>query len=176
MSHPVDHRIPHIDVGRGHIDLGPQHLLAVLVHAVLHILKQHKVLLHTAVTVGALLPRFRQCPTVFTDLLCGQVTDKCLALLDQLYRRLVHLVKIIGSKEQTILPVCSQPLDILLDGLHEFHLLLGGVRIVETHIKLAAVFLGQAVIQQYRLGMSDMQISVGFRRETCPHGLTMSLR
>lgn len=79
-------------------------------------------------------------------------------------------------RKESVLPVCSQPLYISLDRLYELCLLLGGVGIVKTQIEFAVVFLGQAVVQQNTLGMSDMKISVGFRRETGVYSIVYALR
>ena len=86
------------------------------------------------------------------------------------------MVKIVGCEKESVLPVCSQPLYISLDRLYELCLLLGGVGIVKTQIEFAVVFLGQAVVQQNTLGMSDMKISVGFRRETGVYSIVYALR
>ena len=68
-----------------------------------------------------------------------------------------------------ILPVCTKPFDILHNGIHKFHLFLGRIRIVESHMECAAILLCQSVIQKDRFGMSDMKISVWFRREPGAH-------
>ena len=84
------------------------------------------------------------------------------------------MVKIVGCEKESVLPVCSQPLYISLDRLYELCLLLGGVGIVKTQIEFAVVFLGQAVVQQNTLGMSDMKISVWLRWKSCMDGFAMS--
>ena len=146
MRHTVDDRITHIHIGRGHVDLGAQHLLSVPIHAVLHVLEQFQVLFHAAVPVRAVLARLGQRAAVFPDLLRAQVADVCLSLFDQLHRSLIHLREIIRREEQPVLPVRAQPLDIFLDRLHELYLLLGRVRVVKTHIKLAVVLFCQPVV------------------------------
>lgn len=55
VGHPVDDGVAHVDVGRRHVDLRPQHLLPILELPVLHSLKESQVLLHRAVPVGAVL-------------------------------------------------------------------------------------------------------------------------
>ena len=176
VRHTVNDGIAHIDVGRGHVDAGPQHLLPVPVLSVLHLLEQLQILLHRAGIIRVVFPRLGQASPVFTNLLRGQVRDIGLALFDQLHRRLVHLPEIIGGEEQPVLPVRPQPLDVLLDGFHEFDVLLGGVGVIEAHVEFAVVLPGQAVVQKYALGMSDMQVAVGLRREAGVHGLTCPLR
>ena len=57
-------------------------LVAVLAFTCLHLLKERQVLLYGTIAVGALLARLRQCASVFTDLICRQITDICLALAE----------------------------------------------------------------------------------------------
>ena len=52
--------------------------------AILDALEQIQFLFHTPVPLRTFPARFRQRASIFTDLLRGQVTDKCLALADQL--------------------------------------------------------------------------------------------
>ena len=144
VSHAVDHRIAHVHVGGCHIDPGAQHLFPVRVYAVFHIFKQGQILLHAASCGRVLLSRLRERPAVLPDLIRRQVRYIGLSLFNQLYGRLIHLVKIVGSEEQPVLPVRSQPLHILLDGVHEFLLFLGGIRVVKTEIEFAAVFSGKS--------------------------------
>ena len=145
-GHPVDDRIPHIDVAGGHVDLGPQHLFPVLIFALFHLLKQLQVLLNGPVPVGTLLARSLKVSPVLPDLLRAEIADKCLSLLDQQDGTLIHLLKIIGREKQPVLKVSSQPFYILDDGLDKFFLLLGRVGVVKPHIKLSAVLLGQPVV------------------------------
>ena len=92
------------------------------------------------------------------------------------HRALVHGLEIIRREEQPVLEVGSQPLYVLDDGLDELGLLFRRIGVVETEIELAAVFLRQAVIQKDRLGVSDMQVAVGLRRETGLHMVVDALR
>ena len=173
MGYPVDHRIPHVHVGRSHIDLGPEHLLSVFIFSFLHLFKKpqvlfHKpqVLFHRALPVGAVLPGLSQSPPVFPDLICRQVADISLSLADQLQGALIHHVEIVGRKVQVILPVRPQPFHIFLDGLHELRVLLGGIGIVKPQMEGAVIFLRQSGIQKNGFGVSDVEISVRLRRET----------
>ena len=62
-------------------------------------------------------------------------------------------------------PVEAEPVDIALDGVDVFLLLLGRIGVVEAQIALAAELLGDAEIQADGLGVSDMEIAVGLRRK-----------
>ena len=166
MGHTVEDRIAHIDVGAGHIDLGAQCLFSVRKLAGAHALKEVQIFLYAAVPVGIILPWLRECATVLPHLLRGQVRDIGLSLFDQFDSDFVHLLEIIGGKEQPVLIFSAQPLDIRLDGLDKFDLFLCRVGIVKTEIEFSAVLLCHTVIEQDTLGMTDVQIAVGFRGET----------
>ena len=176
MGHAVDDRVAHVDIGGSHVDLGTKHLLPILIFALLHLLKETQIFLHAPAAVRALLAGSIEIPAVLPDFLSRQVTDKGLALLDQKDGTFIHLFKIIGGKEKPVLKIRSQPLHILYNGLHKLRLLLGGVGVVKAQIKLSAVFLCQAVIQQNGLCMPDMQITVGLRREAGLHMIIYALR
>ena len=176
MRHTVQDRVTHVDIGRCHVDFGPQRLLAVGISAFLHLLKQPQVLLDTPLSVGIVFARFGQCAAVLSHLLCSQIRNVCLAFPDQFDRALIHLFKIIGGKEKSVLKIRPQPSHVLFDGLHELTLLLRRIRIVKTEIELTAVLLRQSCIQQYALGMPDMEIPVGLRRESGMHGIVSPFR
>ena len=65
-----------------------------------------------------------------------------------------------------LLPVCSQPFHIFLDGLHKLQILFGRIGIIESQMERAVIFFCQAIIQQYGFCMPDMQISIWLRRES----------
>ena len=143
MRHTVNYRITHVHIRGGHVDSGAQHLFPVGIPAVFHIFKQRKIFFHASCAGRILLAGLCQRTSVLPDLLCGKIGYISLSLFDQLNSGLIHLVKIIGGKEKPVLPVCAQPLYILLDGFHEFLLFLGGIRIIKTEIEFSAVFLCQ---------------------------------
>ena len=56
-------------------------------------------------------------------------------------------------------------MDILLDGLHELHILLGGVGVVHTQVAQTAVLFGGSEVYAQGLAVADVQIAVRFRRK-----------
>ena len=146
VRHTVNDRVSHIDVRGSHVDLRAEHFLSVFVFSCPHLLKELQVLLNGAVPVRTLLTRLFQGASVFPHLLRRKVADERLSLLDELHRALIHPVKIIGSKIQMVAPVRSQPFDILFDGIHKLHFLLGRIRIVKSHMERPAVLLCQPII------------------------------
>ena len=80
---------------------------------------------------------------------------------------------VVGSAvEEPVTPVKAQPVDILLDGLHELHILLGGIGVVHAEIADAAVFFCSTEVDDQGLAVSDVQIAVGFRGKTGMDSLT----
>ena len=166
MPDPVDDGIAHVDVRGGHVDLRPQDLGTVRELAGAHPGEKIKVLLDGAVAVGALFSGRRQRAAVFAHFTVGKLADIRLAEPDQLHRVFIKFFKIIRSEEQFVFPVRAEPADVLHDGLHVFGIFLCRIRVVETQMEGSSVFLRGAVVQADGLGMSDVQISVRFRRET----------
>ena len=175
-GHTVNHRVSHVDVGRCHVDFCTQHLLTVLVKTVLHIFKQRQIFLHGTIPVRAVLSGRIEVSPVFPDLLRRQITDIGLSFFDQLHRAFVHGVKIIGSKEQPVLEVGSQPFYICNDGFHIFGFFLRGIGIVKTEVEFSSILLCKTIVQKNGLGMSDMKIAVGLRREPGLDVVIYSLR
>src|SRR5262249_6289939 len=58
-----------------------------------------------------------------------------------------------------------KPAHVALDRIDILLLFLRGICVVETEVASAAEFLGNPEVQADRLGVSDMKIAVGFRRE-----------
>src|SRR3990167_2834469 len=78
----------------------------------------------------------------------------------------MQLVEVVGGVTLLAGPLEAQPLYVALDRVDVFLVFLGRVGVVEAQVALAAKLLGQAEVQADRLGMADMQVAVGLRRET----------
>src|SRR5690606_33823097 len=161
-----EHRVAQVDVRRGHGDLGAQGTGAVREVAGLHAGEQVEVLFYAAVAEWAVLARLVQAAAVFAHFLGIQVADEGFAGLDQVDGPLVQLIEIVGGIALGAGPFETQPLDVALDRVDVFLVFLGRVGVVETQVALAAEFLGQAEVQADALGVADVQVAVGLRRET----------
>ena len=166
---PVHDRIPHGDIGRGHVDLGPQDVGPVLKLPGPHPLEQIQVFFHGPVAIGALLARLGQGAPVLPHLVRAQVADIGLAHPDQLQGILVEFFIVIGGIVQTILPVETQPFHVADDRLHVFHAFPARIRVVHAQIAGAAVLGGDAEIEADGLGVSDMGVAVRFGRKAGGH-------
>ena len=171
---PVEHRVPHIEVSAGQIDLGPQGVLALRELAVLHPLEQVQALLDGPVPPGG-AGRSSGISTVLLELLRRQLADISQALLDEAHRLTIILVKVIRAVEEPVAPVKAQPVNILLNGVYEFLVLLGGVRVIHPQVAQAAELLRRAEVDGQRLAVPDVQVAVGLRREPGVDGHPLKL-
>ena len=89
-----------------------------------------------------------------------------LALLYEFYRKIPKLLEIIACVKNLI-PFEAKPLNIPLNSLNIFSILLLRVGVIHTEIAHAAIFTRHAKVDCYRLSMSDVQISIGFWRKAC---------
>ena len=63
-------------------------------------------------------------------------------------------------------PLETEPIDIFFNRIDILDILLDRVCIVEAKVAKATVALGKTEIKADTFGMADMQVAVGFRRET----------
>ena len=161
----VHDRVAEEHVRMGHVDLRAQDLRAVGELSGLHALEEVEVLLDRTVAPrrGGSGHRYRA--AVFADLLLGLVVDVCEPLPDELEGPLVELVEVVRGVA-LLRPVESEPVDVALDRVDVFDILLDGVRVVEAQVALASVLLSQSEVDADALGVSDMEVSVGFGRKT----------
>ncbi len=165
VTDAIHDRVAQVHVRRGHVDLRPQHARAVGEFTGLHAREQVEVFLNRTVTERAVLARFGQAATVFLGLLRGKVVDVGLAGLDQLDGPVVQLIEILRGVAHFTGPFEAQPFDVAFDGVDVFLIFLGRVGVVKTQVRDAAELLGQAEVDADRLGVADVQVAVGLRRE-----------
>ena len=142
----VQQRVAEHHVRMGHVDLRAEDLLPFRVLAGLHLAEELQVLLRGAVAPGARGAGLVHGAAVQADLLLVLVIDIGEAPLDEVLGPFVQLVEVVGRVE-FLVPMEAQPLDVLLDGVHVFGVLLRGVRVVVAEVRLAAVLLCEAEVQ-----------------------------
>ena len=174
MADAVDHRVAHVEVAGGQVDFGPEGILVVLELPGPHPGEQVEALLNGPIPVGGHGGGVQVAP-VLLELLGGQLTDVGQPLFDQLHGKLVVLLKVVGAVEEPVAPVEAQPVDILLNGLHELHILLGGVGVVHAQVAQAVILLRSAKIDAQSLTVADVQIAIWFRRKPGVYRLTRVL-
>ena len=160
----VHHRIAHVHVGRGHVDLGAQHARAVGKLALRHAGEQVEIFFHRAIAIRAFAAGLGQRAAVFADFVGGQVVNVGLAVLDQLDRPLVELVEVVGGVVEAV-PLEAQPAHVRHDGVDVLLLFFFRVGVVEAQVGLAAELVGQAEVEADGLGVPDVQVAVGLGRE-----------
>ena len=170
----VQQRVPEHHVGVSHVNLGAQHLLSFGILPGLHFPEELQILLHGAVPPGAGGAGLVHGSAVHADLLLRLVVHIGQTPLDEVLGPLIQLVEIVGCI-QLLLPLEAQPLDILLDGVHVLGVFLGGVGVVVAEVGFATVFLCQTEVEADALGVAQVQVTVGFRRETGHHGIYLTL-
>ena len=165
VDDPVEHRIAEVDVGRRHVELRPQHARAVGELAGAHAREEVEVLGHRSAPVRRIRAGRGQRPSRLADLLGRQVVDIGEAVPDEVdgpMRRAARSSPTRGtgcrpsrsrasgrpprSRRGTPAPPCR-------------------VRVVEAEVAVAAEFLRQAEVETDRLGVPDVEVAVGLRRE-----------
>ena len=163
VDDPVQHRVPQVDVGRGHVDPGPQHARAVGELAGAHALEEVEALLDRPVAPGAVPPRLGERAAVLADLVGGEVVHVGLAGPDEVDGPLVELLEVVRGEVQVLAPVEPQPADVGLDGVDVLLLFLDGVRVVEAQVAAAAELPGDAEVEADRLRVADVEVTVRLR-------------
>ena len=166
VNYAVDSGITHIHIGACHIYLCSEGTASVGELAVSHAAEQIEVLLGSSVSVGALLTCLGKRSSVLAHLLCVKVANVCLAVHNELFCILIALIKVVRAVENATVGSCSQPSQVLIDGLNVLHVLLSRVGIVIAKVELTAVLLSRLIVYEYSLCRADVEISVGLRWET----------
>ena len=165
-------RIAHVDVARGHVDLRAQRARAIGELAGTHALEQVEVLGDRAFAERRVAPGFGQRAAIFAHLVGIEITDKGLAVLDQLDRTSIEHLEIIRGMP-LLGPVEAQPAHVFADRLDILDVLARGVGVIETQIAGAAEITRDAEIQADALGMAEMQVAVRLRRKARLHDTGM---
>ena len=165
MLDTIEKRIAEHHVRARHINLRPEDFLAVSIFAGFHITENLEVLLHAPVSVRAFLARLGKSSSVLPDLVCAEIVNISLAVLDELDCTVVDEIKIVRS-EKHIFPPETEPLDILLDCVDIFDVLTGRIGVVKAEIAYAVVLLRRAEIYAQSLGVTDMEIAVRLGRKS----------
>ena len=157
--------VAQVEVGRRHVDFGAEGAGAIGELAGLHAGEEVEILFDGAIAVRAFGAGFGGGAAVLADLVGGEIADVGLAVFDELHGPVVELAEIIGGVEEAAFPIEAEPVDVVDDGIDVFRLFLAGVGVVEAQVGFAAELRGQAEIEADGLGVADVQVAVGLRRE-----------
>ena len=90
--------------------------------------------------------------------------------LNEVLGKLIHPVKVVGCVVEVdlfaVLPVKAEPVDAFLDRVNVLLVFLHRIGVVKAHVAVAAVVTRQPKVQADTLGVTDVEVAVGFRRET----------
>ena len=165
VADAVEHRVAHVEVAGGEVDLCAQRVFALRELSRAHAAEQVETFRNRPVA-----PRADgggvHVPAVFAELLRRELAHVGQPLFDQLHGVLIVLLKIVGAEEKPVAPVKAQPVNILLNGFDELVVLLGGVRVVHAQVADTAKFFGHAEINAQRLAVPNVQVAVRLRRKT----------
>src|SRR6185437_2141621 len=95
---------------------------------------------------------------------------------DQMLGPCVKLLEIVRRMEEILPPIEAEPAHIALDRVDIFLIFLGRIGVVVAQIAAAAELFGDTKIQAYRLGVTNVQIAVGFGREARDDRLVLPRR
>ena len=170
VANAVQRRIPHIEVGRSHINARAQHISAVGKLPGPHPPEQVQAFRRRAVAMRTFLPRLRQRPPIGAHFLRRQAVHISVAVPDQLLGVLIQLLKVIRGVIQMLAPVEPQPPNIRQDGLHILNILPRRVGVIKPHVAARPrVLLAHAKIEADGLGVPNVQVAVRFRRKARHH-------
>ena len=137
--------------------------------ALAHCTEDAQVFLGRAVAEGRILARLAQRAAVGAHLVGALLVDVRVTCLDQMFGELIHPVKVVGGMVEVVLavalPVKAHPAHAFLDGVDVFLIFLDRVGVVKAHVAHALIVGGQTEIQTDALGVTDVQIAVGFGRK-----------
>ena len=138
--------------------------------AVAHFAENAQVFFRAAVSIGRVLARLEKRTAIGAHFVGTLLVDVSVAGLDQMFGKGVHPIKIIGRMIKVIfralLPVKAHPADAFLDRVNVLLVFFHRIGVVKAHVADTFVIGRQSKIQADALGVTDMQIAVGFGRKT----------
>ncbi len=132
-QNPIHDRVTKIHVGRRHVDLGTQRSRAVGEFTVTHPAEQIQIFFDAAVTIGAVATRFGQRAAVLACFVTRQIANVSVTFADQFFGPLVQLIKIVAGEVQVV-PLETQPANVVLDRIDVFDFFLGRIGVVEAEV------------------------------------------
>ena len=114
VTDAVEDRIAQVDVGRSHVDLRAEDVLAIGKFSGFHSAEQVEIFLDRALAVWAVLAGLGQRAAERAHFLGGETVHIRFALLDKIFGALIKFIEIIGRVVEVRAPVEPEP----PDGIH----------------------------------------------------------
>ena len=166
LADPVHRGIAQVEVRRGHVDLGAQHARAVGELPRPHPREEVEVLLDGPVPPRAHAARLGERAAGGAHLLGALVVDVRAARPDELDGPVVELLEVVRGVIQVRAPVEAEPAHVGHDRVDVLDGFLGRIGVVEAQVAAPARVLGgQAEVEPDGLGVADVQVAIGLRRE-----------
>ena len=176
MADAVHDGVTQLPVGVRHVDAGAQHLHSVAVLASTHTIEQVEVDFDAAIAKRAVGARLPDGPARGHDGIGILVVDIGDTLADELLCPLVELLETVGRVLDPAVPLEAQPADVLLDGRDEVDMFRHRVGVVHAQVADSVEVFGHAEVETDGLGVADVQVAVGLRREPGDHPATVDPR
>ena len=165
VADAIDRRVPHVDVGAGHVDLQAQHVCAVRKLARAHAAEEVEVLGNAAAAIGAVDARLGQRAARGAHLFRRLAVHVGEPLADEPFREAIEVVVVIRGVIAVPAPVVAQPAHGIGDRVLVLDFFLERIRVVVTQVAGAVVLGGEPEVEDDRLGVSVMQVAVRLGRE-----------
>ena len=169
MTDAIGQRVAQVDVAGSHVDLQAQHHGAIGEFASRHAAKQIEALRSRAIAPGRVGARLRQGAAILADLVGTLLVNIGVPSFDESLGKGIKKIEVVGGKVEIVfafeLPAKPQPCHGLDDRVDVFLFFLGRVGVVETHVTGTTETFGKTEVEADRFGVTEMQITVGFRRE-----------
>ena len=172
VHYTINDRIAEVHVRIRHVNFGTEHHSTFCYFTCIHLLEQGETFFYWAVAVGTFHTRLGRSTFLLCDLLGSLLVNICFTFFNEADGKVPQLLEVIG-RIVFITPLVTQPLNIFLDGFYIFHIFLGRIGIIETQIADAIVVGCNTKIKANSLGVTDVEVSVGFGRETRLHLTTV---
>ena len=163
----VDDRVAQIHIARFHVNLCPERIATFRELALAHTAEKVETFFFRPISPGAVFAPRCQSAAVFSYFLRGLFADKGKALFNQFLRALIDLFEKIGGVEKTLLPVITEPVNIVLDGAYKGLIFFDGIRIVHAEIAQPVEDLGHAKVNDNGFCVTDVKKAVGFGWKAC---------
>lgn len=170
ISDSVDNWISEGGVGVLVIDLSSEHGFTLIPETSLHFLEDSEVFLDWSISEGTWC-------SILSGLLhfvLGLVADVGLALLDELDSKIVKDLEVIGGVGGSP-GLVAEPGDVFDDVINIFLALSFWVGVIESQVTISLVLTGEFELESHRLGVSDVEVTIGFRGESGEDLVTESL-
>ena len=143
------------------IDFCSQGISSLFVKTHLHLFEQSQVLINRSISVL----RWKSLSSFLPHFLSRLRTHKGVSLFDQSNCVIIEKIEVIRSVSD-FPRLISHKLDVFFDVVNVFDVLFGWVSVIKSQVAISLGYLGLHEVESHSFAMADVEIAVGFRRET----------